>query len=486
MNDFGNNNYNGNYNGQNNNGYPEQNNYYSYSPQGQPNSQPNGYGGMNEFSYQPKKPKKPIGKKILTGIVAVLCVAAIGATSIVGYTLVTGKNIVETDSSASSVTKNTGAESAASTTVDRTNLPTLEQLAAPEDAMSIPDIVKKVSPSVVGISCIVDGGTSTGSGIVLSSDGYIITNAHVISGAKAMSVVLPSSYNESDDSSESEAEIEDNLTYTAELVGQDTQTDLAVLKIDRDDLVAAELGTSADLQVGELSIVIGNPLGLTLANSVTAGIISATDRTLTVDDRTMNLIQTDASVNNGNSGGPLINAYGQIIGVTSAKVSSSVGEGLGFAIPIDEAIPIINDLLENGYVTGRPSLGISGTDINSSYSAYYGVPQGFLIVSVAEGGGADAAGIQENDIIIAINDTMISSINELNEIKNQFEVGDTVTLTIYRNGKKLDVDVVLGESSGEETAEQSTTAEDPYQNYNGYNYYGGYGNGYGYNYNFGY
>lgn len=273
-------------------------------------------------------------------------------------------------------------------------------------------------------------------------------------------------------------------------MGKDTQTDIAVLKIDAKGLTAAEFGTSADLQVGEASIVIGNPLGFSLANSVTAGIISATDRTLTVEDRTMNLIQTDASINSGNSGGPLINAYGQVIGITSAKVSSSVGEGLGFAIPIDEALPIVEDLMKNGYVTGRPSLGISGTDITSAYSSYYGIPQGFLVKSVTKGSGSEKAGIQENDIVIGINGTVISNISELNEIKNKCKVGDTVQLTIYRNKKMINVDVVLGEST-EDTSESNDNDQNNNNNNNNnddYNdYYGNYGNGLGgYNYGYGF
>jgi serine protease Do len=484
MNDYNNNfnGYNGGYqNGANQNpntqysqSYGQDNNAYGYGGQNPQNGYNNS--GMNEFSYNPNKPKKTIGKKILTGVIAVLSVAAVATTSIVGYTLVTGKNIVGTSDSEAATTKSSSDSSTdAKSTVDRSNLPTLEQLAAPSDALSIPEIVEKVSPSVVGISCITSSGVATGSGIILSEDGYIITNAHVIEDAQSISVVLPSSYSDSDDSSDENSE--DNLTYTAELVGSDEQTDLAVLKIDKTGLTAADIGKSEDVQVGELSIVIGNPLGLDLANSVTAGIISAKDRTITVEDRTMNLIQTDASVNNGNSGGPLINAYGQVIGITSAKVSSSVAEGLGFAIPIDEALPIIQDLMENGYVTGRPSLGITGTDVTSAYSSYYGIPQGFLVASVTEGSGAEAAGIQQNDIIIAINDTMVSSISELNEIKNQFSVGDTVTLTVYRNGKKLDVDVVLGESSGEDSSTSSSTQQnntnDNYSNYgNGYGSYG--------------
>ena len=477
MNEFNNNNFDRN----------DQNNFNS-----EINNGFNGYGmnNMNEVSYQPQK-KKSAGKKIVTGIVAILCVAAIATTSIVGYTLVTGKKLVTTSDNSSSVASKTSTEAESASSVDRTNLPTLEQLSTPSDALSIPEIVEKVSPSVVGISCIVDGSSCTGTGIIMSEDGYIITNAHVVDGASSISVLLPENYlpkNESSsksDSSEIESD-EENLTYTAELVGADDQTDIAVLKIEKTGLTAVEFGTSSEIQVGELSIVIGNPLGFSLANSVTAGIISATDRSLTVEDRTMNLIQTDASINSGNSGGPLINAYGQVIGITSAKVSSAYGEGLGFAIPIDDALPIIQDLMENGYVTGRPSLGLSGTDVSSTLSQYYGIPQGFLVKSVTEGSGADKAGIQENDIVIGINDTVISSISELNEIKNKFSVGDTVKLTIYRNSKMIDVDVVLGEATGEIESNDEQNGNN--NNNYGYNYgyddfYNGFGN-YGYGYGF--
>ena len=439
---------------------------YYYGAQGYPN--------MNEFSYSPKKPKKNAGKRVLTAVMALVCAAAIGTTSIVGYRLVTGKDLVETSTSQSNKAKSSkkdASSSEASSTINRDDLPTLEQLAAPADAMSIPDVIDKVTPSVVGVTCITNQGIATGSGIILSEDGYIITNAHVIEGAESISVVLPAYYQEGDDQ-----EAEDNLTVTAEKVGSDEQTDIAVLKIDRDGLVKAEIGKSDDVRVGELAIVIGNPLGLDLANTATTGIISAKDRTITVEDTTMKVFQTDASINSGNSGGALINAYGQVIGITSAKVASSAVEGLGFAIPIDDALPIITDLMENGYVTGRPSLGITGTDVTSAYSSYYGIPQGFMVASVTEGSGADEAGVQQNDIIIAINDTIVSGINELNEVKNTFKPGDKVTLTVYRNGKKLDLDVTLGESTGEQ---ESKSSESESSN-------NGYGNGYGNDYGNGY
>ena len=285
---------------------------YSYN-----NSQ--SYADVNEVSYYPNKNKKK-SKKVLTGLVAVICVLAIGVTSAVGYALISGNGInVSTTKSENSQRESKLPDNNSSKTSNRDleNLPTITQLATPSDALSIPEIVDKVSGSVVGISASSSSQIATGTGVIMSKDGYIITNAHVVSGADNISVVFTDN---------------DKTSIEAKLIGIDSQTDLAVIKIDKTDLTPAEFGKSSELQVGEVAIAIGNPLGFQLAGSVTAGIISATDRTLTIEDQEMNLIQTDASINSGNSGGALVNAYGQVIGITSAKVNSTYGEGLGFAI----------------------------------------------------------------------------------------------------------------------------------------------------------
>lgn len=427
-------------------------------------------GAANEYSYQPPVRKSSAGRKILTAFAAIVGVAAIAVTSIVGYRIVVGKdNITPADRRNNNISdtavENKGIDPQTAS-FSRSDLPTLEQLAAPDDAMKIPDIISKMSPSVVGISCITDKGIGTGSGIVLSEDGFIITNAHVIKDAQSISVVLPPYYGNNNES-------QDDLTYTAVNVGKDSQTDLAVLKIDRNDLVKAEIGKSSEVQVGELAIVIGNPLGLDLANTATSGIISAKDRTITVEDITMKVFQTDASINGGNSGGALINAYGQVIGITSAKVASAEVEGLGFAIPIDDALPIVSDLMTYGYVTGRPSLGITGADVKPAYSTYYGIPQGFLVKTVTPGSGAEAAGLKENDIIIAIDNTIINGIVQLNDVKNKHKPGDTVTLTVYRSNRKININVVLDESTGEEASvpQGSQKEDDYYDRYNDYDYY---------------
>lgn len=419
------------------------------------------YASVNEVSYYPGKNKKK-SKKFLTGMVAVICVLAIGLTSVVGCSMIAGNGIKISTSDTNGnngINKSNGNTDKGSNR-DTENLPTLTQLATPSDALSIPEIVKKVSGSVVGISASSSSQTATGTGIVMKEDGYIITNAHVVSGASNLSVVFTD---------------KDKTSMKAELIGIDSQTDLAVIKIDKKGLTPAEFGKSSELQVGEIAIAIGNPLGFELAGSVTSGIISALDRTLTIEDQEMNLIQTDASINSGNSGGALVNAYGQVIGITSAKVSSAYGEGLGFAIPIDNAKPIIDDLIKYGYVKGRPVLGLSGQTITELWSQYYGVPQGFIVRNVEEGSAADKAGIQVGDVVIGINDTTITSISEFNKIKAEYKAGDTITITLYRQGNKKNVKATLDEDTS--TAKSNENQNTTESNQDGYSYYGN-GDGY--------
>ena len=314
-------------------------------------------------------------------------------------------------------------------------------------------------PAVVGISSefqIADAGygnswifggqytqtqpaTATGTGIVMTQDGYIITNAHVIKDnnyglASGVSILLS-----------------DNTEYEATIKGYDEDTDIAVLKIDANNLTAAEFGNSDELQVGELVIAIGNPLGFELFGSVTCGIVSALNREITINDKNMNLIQTDAAINSGNSGGPLINSYGQVIGINSAKMSTnySMGgasvEGLSFAIPMTQAQTIIDDLINFGYVTGRPQIGITVSDIDEYTASLYNMPMGVYVRSVTPNGAADIAGIQEGDIIIGVNGEAVTSSNELNKLKDEHNAGDTITLNISRNGKDMDIEVTLKE-----------------------------------------
>ena len=300
-----------------------------------------------------------------------------------------------------------------------------------EGALCLQDIYSTVIDSVVSISSMTSSGTSSGTGIIMSQDGYVITNHHVITGALVISVLT-----------------NDNQEFEAALVGSDEMSDLAVLKIDARGLQAAEFGDSSKLRVGDSVVAIGDPLGVQLRGTMTNGIISAINRDLTVGDRTMTLIQTNAALNNGNSGGPLINCYGQVIGINTVKMSSyytatASVEGLGFAIPISVAKPIIDELIENGYVAGRPAIGISGDSLPSYYRTYYRLPDGVYVTSVNEGSDAKAKGIREGDIVTAINGERISSIDELNTVKNQYAAGDEVTLTIYRSGTYYEVTVTL-------------------------------------------
>ncbi len=398
-----------------------------------------------EITYYPEdysqNKKKHTFLKILGGL---LFAVVISASSIGGYIAISG-NGPQFLGAVSSSQQSSSSSSSSSSSENQS----LIKLASKTNALSIPEIVKKVTPSVVGISSVFPSTsssfnfqgitpseqTATGTGIIMSQDGYIITNAHVISDsdtgqtASAINVVL-----------------NDKTEYPATVIGCDTKTDLAVIKIQATGLTPAEFGDSSALEVGELAVAIGNPLGFELSGSVTAGIISAVDRKITIDDRTMTYIQTDAAINPGNSGGPLLNCYGQVIGINSAKISSSDVEGLGFAIPINSATPIVNDLIKNGYVTGRPLIGLSGEDITDVMAKYYNIPQGVYVRFITSGSSAEAAGVKVGDIIVGINGTTIKTMSELNEIKDKFKPGDKITLTVYRNGKNLDISLTLAEA----------------------------------------
>lgn len=301
-------------------------------------------------------------------------------------------------------------------------------ISAGDDGLTGAEIFKKVSPSIVSIQAdsMRSGESSSGSGIIMKESGYIITNNHVVEGADKVTVIL-----------------NDGKKYQAETIGLDKKTDLAVIKINAADLKPAEFGDSTKLVVGDRAFAIGSPGGVQLQNSFTGGYISAINRDITIDDRVMTLLQTDASINPGNSGGALINQYGQVIGVTSAKLGISYYEGLGFAIPMSTAEGIINELIANGFVTGRPAIGISGYNVTEQMAAYYQVPQGVLINAVDNRSDAYKKGVKRGDIIIGINGTETKSMTEVNTVKNKLKAGDSITLNLYRAGKKLNVAITL-------------------------------------------
>ncbi len=304
-----------------------------------------------------------------------------------------------------------------------------------EGGLSLQQIYADNIASVVSISCSLPGGNSTGTGVILTHDGYIVTNSHVVEGARAVSI-----------------ELTDGRSFSASLVGSDAVSDLAVLHIKADNLVAATFGDSNSLQVGDSVAAIGDPLGKSLRGTFTDGIVSAINRDVTIGGRTMTLIQTNAALNSGNSGGPLINCYGQVIGINTLKIGNFVDsagvEGIGFAIPSSTVKVIVDQLIDQGYVSGRPTLGIKGEGVSLFYQRYYLMPSGLFITELDPSSDAAAKGIQTDDILISINGVYITSMDDLNYILYGSNVGDTVEAIIYRAGKQYRVYLTLSESKG--------------------------------------
>lgn len=293
-------------------------------------------------------------------------------------------------------------------------------------------------------------GTSTGSGFILTDDGYIVTNHHVIDGATAVSVIL-----------------ENDEEYEATIVGYDSINDVAVLKIDAKDLPAVTLGSSDDLYIGDMVAAIGNPLGA-LTATLTVGYVSGKDRQVSTDSTMINMIQTDAAINAGNSGGPLFNMYGEVVGITTAKYSGTTSsgasiEGIGFAIPIDDVMSIIGDLRDFGYVTGA-YLGVSVTNTDAAAASLYGLPTGAYVQTVVENGSADRAGVQEKDIIIKLGDYDVSGVSELTRTLRRFKANDTTTITVIRAGERKTLTITLDEKPRDLNNAPAAESEDMPQN----------------------
>jgi serine protease Do len=300
------------------------------------------------------------------------------------------------------------------------------------EELSYEEIYANNINSVVSLRCYLGDGTGcTGTGIILSQDGYLVTNEHVIEDAEECVVVL-----------------QDDTTYQAQLVGMDEESDLAVLKIDAQGLTPAIFGDAEEMVVGNACVAIGNPLGETFRGTMTTGIISALNRNVSVSGHYMTLIQTDCAINSGNSGGPLINLYGQVIGICNMKMmsTSTTVEGLGFAIPTNTVKTIVNKLLSQGEVI-RAMLGITAYNLDQSQCRSYGIDGGIMVVQVSSEADAYAKGIRNGDVIIAANGIAISTVNQLNTLKADMSPGDVLTLTLLRDGEELDVDVILMEQS---------------------------------------
>lgn len=423
--------------------------------------------GFGEVPPMSQKPHTPKNKKHSRGLALGLCGVAAACLLFAGGAVV-GNMAFGGNANSDSGTSASTSDSA----------PTLQINSKPEsdssnssdnydtaDGMAGEDIYKKVNPSVVSVISTTAEGTGSGSGVIMSKDGYIITNNHVVDGAQSVSVQLS-----------------DGTSLDAEIIGTDEQTDLAVIKVTpTSDLTAAEFGDSDELEPGEYAYAIGSPGGVQFANTITGGRISAINRDLTVNDRVMTLIQTDASINNGNSGGALINKYGQVVGITSAKLSgnafgSATVEGMGFAIPINTAKDIVDELIQNGYVSGRPSIGITGQNVESADGKVSGV-QVYSIDSRAK---AASEGLQVGDVITAVDGTPTPDMDKVNELKQDKKAGDKLTLSVYRisTGKTLNITITLtdshdleGNDPNAQTQQSQSSQSDNSQQNDGYGSY---------------
>lgn len=338
--------------------------------------------------------------------------------------------------------------------------------------MSPAEVYASTVNSVVSINCSAVStnifgqqteSASSGSGFIYTADGYIVTNQHVVANASSINVTL---YN--------------GDTYPATLVGSDSDYDVAVLKIDAKDLPAVTLGSSTDVNVGDTVLAIGNPLG-ELTFSMSQGIVSCVNRAINVEGTPFNMIQVDASINPGNSGGPLMNLYGEVVGIVSAKYSSYANttvEGLGFAIPINDVQSIIKDIIENGSVGNKAYMAITAGTMTQQMAAQYKInaTEGVFVYSVEDGGAGDKAGLKLGDVITKLNDTQITSMEDLSAAKKGFKAGDTVTLTVLRDGKEITTQLTFDAQpqTTDDTADSSQSGDNSYNNgNNGYS-----GNGY--------
>ena len=387
-------------------------------------------------SKPPKKRRKRSGGRIVRSAVALVLAAAMGfAGGFVGARVGNAGNKVVIQQ------------------VERTDSSAASGTAVASGGMTTSQVSEMVSPSVVVITTEqvvysqwswygqnqVESGA--GSGVIISSDGYILTCAHVVSGASQITVTIG------------------DTDYTATVVGEDDTSDVAVLKIDATGLTPATVGDSDSLSVGDSVLAVGNPLG-ELGGTVTSGIVSALNRSVTIQGtsstNTMSLIQMDASVSPGNSGGGLFNMNGELIGLVNAKSSSSDAEGLGFAIPINDAIQVAQDLLENGYVSGRPYMGITYIAVTDAQTAaQFNVnAYGVYVVDVVQGGPADKAGLKVGDRIVSIAGTEIAQKDDLGTLMQQHTAGDTLSITVARDGQMQTVSLTLGEKNASNTAAQ--------------------------------
>ena len=409
------------------------------------------YDPWNQDTYQTGSTKPPRSRGGLIAVLLVLVILLSGAVTLLGIVNIRLFRQINQDDLEQTLpivfSEPDNSDSVSSVPADPLPTQTSEEEAvslspspeSPEnlpqkDGLSLQSIYEKTIDSVVSISCSFPSGSSTGTGVILTEDGYIVTNCHVVEDAQSIHVRLT-----------------DGRDLSASIVGTDAISDLAVLAVSAADLSPAQLGDSSSLRVGDSVVAIGDPLGVELRGTMTDGIISAINRDIQVEGRIMNLIQTNAALNSGNSGGPLINCYGQVIGINTMKMGDTMSvagvEGLGFAIPSATVKDIVNQLIRQGYVSGRPSLGIRGESISSFYQLYYRLPNGLHITAVEEGSSAAEVGIAPGDILISIDGVRITDSDTLQKQEFSYLPGDTVQVVIYRSGRQYSVTLTVGEAN---------------------------------------
>lgn len=451
--------------------YNDENNlyHYTYSKDNQPG------GNSNYYSYSsqpvtppPAEPKQAKKKRFGLKTVALALVCAL-LGGVVGGGIVWGADHLNTRQTTVNVSNRPATEVVIQTVDGKNQMTDAEVYAA--------NVNSVVSINVTGTSGYNFFGqptqtASAGSGFILTKDGYIATNYHVVEKADTVKVTL---YNGDE--------------YEARYIGGDREYDLAVIKVEATDLQPVTLGDSDTLNVGDHVLAIGNPLG-ELTFSMSGGMVSSVDRAINVDGTPFNMIQTDASINAGNSGGPLFNSYGEVVGIVSAKYSSSSSgasvEGLGFAIPMNDVFAMIQDIMTNGYITNKPYLGITGGSMTKEMASQYryDVSTGVFVYSVEEGGAAHRAGLKMGDVILKIDDNKIETMEDLTVVKKQYSAGDTVTVTLYREGAETTLELTWDAVPEEQQASIEEPEQQPnaqYPSYNPYDFFEYFfGNSFGY------
>jgi len=392
--------------------------------------------GENDFVQKFNYSKNSNRKQIATTVVASFVSAVVGGACALGVYVGLNKEPAKTIETSKT---NTGS-------IVETSNPNFSQVSLTNYSDTAIYAAQKALPSMVSISVEYDVNymgmkkavAGSGSGVILSEDGYILTNNHVISSADSSSF-----YQVSDAKSIKVKIYGDDTEYDAKIIGADSQTDLAVLKIDKTGLTPAELGNSSSVQIGEFVLAIGNPYELDY--SVTAGIISALNREMTVENTTYNVIQADCAINSGNSGGALVNSKGEVIGITTLKLAGDGIEGVSFAIPVNDTVPIYKELIEKGKIS-RPFVGISGIDLDEATAIRNGLTKGIYVDSVVSGSGAEDAGIMAGDVIVSFDGKDVSTMDELNAIKNTKNIGDKIEIKLYRKSELKTFTITLKEA----------------------------------------